>query len=134
MKPSAFHISRRSFLKSCAITTAATGLPLWFLEEEAARPARAAETASPSERPGVALIGCGNRGTVDGKAAARFGDMIAVCDLDQEHLDRAVKTFSKDGKAPERYSDFRKVLERKDIHIIVNGTPDHWHTLVNLGA
>ena len=32
------------------------------------------------------------------------------------------------------YHDFRKVMERDDVHVIVNGTPDHWHTLVNLAA
>ena len=32
------------------------------------------------------------------------------------------------------YNDFRKVLERDDVHVIVNATPDHWHTLVNLAA
>jgi len=25
-------------------------------------------------------------------------------------------------------------MERDDVHIIVQGTPDHWHTLVNLAA
>jgi predicted dehydrogenase len=32
------------------------------------------------------------------------------------------------------YSDFRKVLERNDIQVILNCTPDHWHTLINLAA
>jgi len=134
MKPAIFQISRRSFLKACAATTAASGLPLWFLEEEEARGSLAAEPGSANDRPGVALIGCGGRGTADGKSAIRFGDMLAVCDVDQGHAEQAAKTFAKDGHEPQVYSDFRKVLERKDIHIIINGTPDHWHTLVNLGA
>ena len=33
-----------------------------------------------------------------------------------------------------KFTDFRKLLERDDIHVIINGTPDHWHTLVNLAA
>ncbi|MBU6400687.1 MAG: Gfo/Idh/MocA family oxidoreductase, partial [Verrucomicrobia bacterium] len=37
-------------------------------------------------------------------------------------------------RTPAVFGDFRKVMERDDIHIIVNGTPDHWHTLVNLAA
>src|SRR5204862_7145684 len=32
------------------------------------------------------------------------------------------------------YADFRKLVARDDIHIIVNTTPDHWHTLVNIAA
>jgi hypothetical protein len=31
-----FQISRRSFLNRCALTAAATGLPLWFVERELA--------------------------------------------------------------------------------------------------
>ncbi len=49
-------------------------------------------------------------------------------------MDRAVWNFSQDGKKPETYSDFRKLLERDDIHAIINGTPDHWHSLVNIAA
>jgi len=32
------------------------------------------------------------------------------------------------------FSDFRKLLARDDVHVIVNGTPDHWHTFINLAA
>jgi len=49
-------------------------------------------------------------------------------------LEQAVKQFAKDGKTPAKYSDFRKLLERQDVHAIINATPDHWHTLVNLAA
>jgi myo-inositol 2-dehydrogenase / D-chiro-inositol 1-dehydrogenase len=35
---------------------------------------------------------------------------------------------------PAQFTDFRKVLERKDVNIIVQATPDHWHTLINLAA
>jgi predicted dehydrogenase len=66
--------------------------------------------------------------------AARFGEMRLVCDVDEKRAERAAAEFKKLGMNPERVSDFRKVLERGDIHAIVNGTPDHWHTLVNLAA
>jgi predicted dehydrogenase len=127
-----YHISRRFFVKSCAATAAATGLPLWFLERDEAQ--AAATPSSPNDRPGLALIGCGGRGTGVGKDAARFGEMRVVCDVDQGRAERAVNEFKKMGMNPEKASDFRKIMERDDIHIIVNGTPDHWHTLVNLAA
>ena len=78
-----FQISRRSFVKRCAATAAATGLPLWFVEREmaAAQEAPPAST-SPNERPGIALIGCGGQGNSDIGAAARHGDVVAVCDVD----------------------------------------------------
>jgi predicted dehydrogenase len=49
-------------------------------------------------------------------------------------MDRAAKQFTRDGKVPLKIKDFRQVIERDDVHVIINGTPDHWHTLVNLAA
>ncbi len=57
-----------------------------------------------------------------------------MCDVDEEHLAAAAKQFTKNGKTPATFSDFRKVLERDDVQVIVQATPDHWHTLVNLAA
>ena len=133
MSAKPFHISRRSFLKTCASTAAATGLPLWFLERELLGTTSPAPL-SPNDRPGIALVGCGGMGTGDAKNASRFGEIIAVCDVDEKHLDKAADTFSKDGKTPAKYKDFRKVMERGDVHVILTGTPDHWHTLINLAA
>ena len=133
-----FQISRRSFLTKCTLAAAATGLPLWFIERNSAFAADAVTNATglpgPNARPGVALIGCGGQGTYDALNASGYGDILAVCDVNQEHLDAAVQKFTRDGKSPDKYTDFRKVLERDDIHVIVQATPDHWHTLVNIAA
>lgn len=127
-------VSRRSFLGRTAALAAALGVPTWFLERElAAAPAPASK--SPNARPGVALIGCGGMGRGDAKQAANFGDIVAVCDVDAKHAAEAAKQFTVEGKAaPTIYRDFRQVLARQDVHAIINGTPDHWHTLINLAA
>lgn len=132
--PKLFEISRRSFLTRCATVAAATGLPLWFVQRELAAQSVAKPVKSPNDRPGIALIGCGGMGRGDAQNASRFGDVLAVCDVDQKHGDEAAKQFSKDGKTPAKFTDFRKVMERDDIHVIVQATPDHWHTLINLAA
>ncbi len=131
-----FEISRRAFLKRCSLAAATTGLPLWFVErqlhaaEEAAVPKPA-----PNNRPGIALIGCGGQGIGDATNASNHGDILAVCDVDEAHVAKAIEKFKVEGKAPPTgYSDFRRLLERKDIHAIVNATPDHWHTLINIAA
>ncbi|HWD92069.1 MAG TPA: Gfo/Idh/MocA family oxidoreductase [Verrucomicrobiae bacterium] len=133
-----FQISRRSFLAKCTAAAAATGLPLWFIQRNAALAAEAAADSpgrpKPNDRPGIALIGCGGMGTGDAQNASSYGDILAVCDVNEEHLDAAVKHFTKDGKVPAKYSDFRKVMERDDVHIIAQATPDHWHTLINMAA
>ena len=131
-----FHISRRSFLQRTTFAAAASGLPLWFVQREldAAETSVAAVVTSPNERPGIALIGCGGMGIADAGNAQRFGDIVAVCDVDQSHVDNAAQKFSRDGKSPAKYNDFRKLLERDDVHAIIQATPDHWHTLVNIAA
>ena len=133
-QPPSFHISRRSFLRRCCATAAATGLPLWFVERKLARAAEPVKVLSPNDRPGIALVGCGGMGSYDTLLARNHGDVVAVCDVDQGHVDKAVEYFTKDGKIPKGYSDFRKLLERKDVHVVVNGCPDHWHSLVNIAA
>jgi predicted dehydrogenase len=112
--------SRRDLLK------AAAGLPAWYAS---CLPAlAAAQETSPNERARIALVGCGGMGTVDAKLAQRFGDVVAVCDVDSARLGKAGETF----KGAERYGDYRQVCDRPDVDVVINGTPDHWHTLINL--
>jgi predicted dehydrogenase len=129
-----FQISRRSFLQRTTLAAAATGLPLWFVQRELAAQEVVKPITSPNDRPGVALIGCGGQGQGDAQNAARYGDILAVCDVDEKYANSAAQKFAKDGKTPDKFGDFRKVLERSDIHAIVMATPDHWHTLVNIAA
>jgi len=79
----------------------------------------------PSETVGGALIGCGGRGE------GTFSEMrdlnpvrLASCDV--RWLDRA------DNKTT--YTDFRRVLERKDIDVVAIATPPHWHALISIAA
>lgn len=45
-------------------------------------------------------------------------------------LDERIATVEKQqGKAPQRYKDFRKLIDNKDIDVVIVGTPDHWHCL-----
>jgi len=130
-----FHISRRSFLRNCTLTAAATGLPIWFVQREMASAAEPTpKPPTPNDRPGIALVGCGGMGRGDANNASRFGDIVAVCDVDARHAAAAAKQFTKDGRTPAVCTDFRQVMQRKDVQVIVQGTPDHWHTLVNMAA
>src|ERR1700678_3024818 len=129
-----FHVSRRTFVKRVAAVAALTGLPAWFVERQELGAAEVAQAPTPNDRPGIALIGCGGQGKGDAVNAANHGEILAVCDVDQGHLAEAVQKFTVDGKAPAAYSDFRRLLERKDVHVVVNATPDHWHSLINIAA
>jgi predicted dehydrogenase len=129
-----FYISRRSFLRRATLAAAASGLPVWFLERQLAAADVISPVTSPNDRPGVALIGCGGQGTGDAHNAQHYGDIVAVCDVDERHVNGTASQFTGDGKSPAKYNDFRKLLERQDVHVIIQGTPDHWHTLVNIAA
>jgi len=121
------NFSRRSFVKSAAALAAASSLPAWFLESSA--PAAQRESSA-NDKPNVALIGCGGRGRGVAGNAAQHGEIVAYCDVDEARLGEGKKLWPK----ATAFNDFRKLLARKDIDLIVNGTPDHWHTLVNLAA
>jgi predicted dehydrogenase len=76
------------------------------------------------------LIGCGGRGRGIARGARRHGDVVAVCDVDVGHAEQASKSFG----GANIFTDFRKVVELDDVDVVLNGTPDHWHTLVNIAA
>ena len=121
--------SRRRLLKVGGLSVAMAALPKWFVEEtlDAGEPK---PPASANDKPNVALIGCGGRGRADAHEASKYGNIVAVCDVYDRHAQGASMEFP----GSKTYHDFRKVLERDDIPIIITGTPDHWHTLVNLAA
>lgn len=133
-----FNVSRRAFLRRCGLIAAATGLPTWFVERQQLRAAEtdaAIAAKKPANgKPGIALVGCGGMGTWDGQNAGNHGNLLAVCDVDPARSAEAAKKYRALGHKPEIYSDFRHLLERDDIHVIVNATPDHWHSLINIAA
>jgi predicted dehydrogenase len=133
MNTKSFFISRRSFLKRCSLAGAAAGLPAWFIERDLAE-AAPVRVLGPNDRPAIALVGCGGMGRGDAGNAKRFGDIVALCDVDASHAAAAAQQFTDGGKKPAVFDDVRKLVERDDIQVIINATPDHWHTLVNMTA
>ena len=121
-------ISRRGFLKTTSNTAALGAAAYWITDA----PARAAHFTAKNDRPLVAAVGVGGRGMGDARAAAQFGDMVAVCDADLARAERAKATF--DGK-PAVFQDYRKMLDaHPEIEVGINGAPDPWHTAINVAA
>ena len=124
-----FHSTRRSFFKRTALAAAATGVPAWFLEQSL----DAADSPIPTlanDKPNIALIGCGGMGRNDATLASVFGNVVAVCDVDTKRAEAASQQFG----GAKIFTDFRKVLEHKDLQAVINATPDHWHTFINIAA
>lgn len=85
----------------------------------------------------TALIGCGWWGgnILDCAIAAGRSEVVALCDVDQKHLDdRAEAVERKTGRRPVKYRDYRELLEREKPEIVIVGTPDHWHALNTIDA
>ena len=78
----------------------------------------------PSETLGGALIGCGGRGPGTYKEMCKDLDVVQLAQCDVRFVDKADNKFF--------YSDFRRVLDRKDIDLVAIATPPHWHALISI--
>jgi len=129
--------SRRKFLGNSAKAAAGTAAALAGLRGPAGASAAQTKKAAPNDKVHIALIGCGGMGTGDLADFLRLPEVecLALCDVDQHRLDETVQTVKElRGRAPDGYRDFRKVLDREDVHAVIVATPDHWHALPTILA
>jgi predicted dehydrogenase len=92
---------------------------------------------APSDKIRIGSIGVGGMGTGRLREFMKQPDVsvAAICDLDQIRLDRALAEAEKQqGQKPQGFRDFRKLLELKDLDVVVIATPDHWHALPAIHA
>jgi predicted dehydrogenase len=122
--------TRRVFIRNTALTTAAIGL--------APTLSGALAGCSPSDRINVGLIGCNGMGFADLTAFLDHKNVecLALCDIDESVLNkRAADVEKMRGKKPANlYKDWRKLIDNKDIDVVIVGTPDHWHCLQMIAA
>ncbi|MCH7397039.1 Gfo/Idh/MocA family oxidoreductase [Belliella sp. DSM 107340] len=86
----------------------------------------------PNDQINVGLIGCKGMGWSNVNAMLKIPQVncIALADIDENVLNQRSEDVVKvRGKKPTLYKDYRKMLENKDIDVVVIGTPDHWHCL-----
>jgi len=118
--------TRRQFMKGMAAGSAGLILSTGH---------RAEGYQSPNERPIFATIGQRNQGRTITNKSFKFADFAALADVDSKVLGENVENaLSKQGKKPDAYADYRKILDRKDIDAVMIATPDHWHTKVAVEA
>jgi myo-inositol 2-dehydrogenase / D-chiro-inositol 1-dehydrogenase len=121
-------INRRDALRfGTAGIAASLAAPYIFTAdaEEANRP------KSKNDRFRIGAIGLRYQGSVITEKAQEYGDVVAICDVDREIAEKARTQFG--GKA-DLYEDYRQLLDRKDIDVVMIGTPDHWHTSMVIAA
>lgn len=121
--------SRRTFIQQTALATAGLSIP-GFLS--ASPFLKDLKSISPNDTINVGLIGCKGMGWSNLKAHLSIPEVkcIALADIDQRVLDeRTANVKELRGNTPVQYKDYRKMLENKDIDLVIIGTPDHWHCL-----
>ncbi len=128
--------NRRDFLKTSAAVVAGSSVPFWFDID----PASAYKFKAANDRPVVGCIGTGSRWNAVGPNAMKYGDVVAVCDVDSDHANgarnRVKEIQGKKGNTKEVavFEDYQKVLENPEIDIVTIVTTDHWHTKIAIEA
>ncbi len=118
-------LSRRRFLQASAATAGAIALPYYV-------PRRA---FGANERIVAGFVAVGGQGRSNLNAFMGKGVAVGgLADVDSQRLAQALKMTHEKGHKAEGYGDYRKMLERKDIDVVVVSTPDHWHALPTIHA
>ena len=117
--------TRRRFLQSTAATVTASTLGFPAITR----------SKSPNGKIQHACIGVGGMGAGDLQNFNSHGEteIVAMCDVDSTHLDKALKVPSKE---PRRYSDWRELLAKEGdkIDSVNVAVPDHMHAAIGLAA
>lgn len=151
------NLSRRGFLARSLGGLTAAGLPLWYAKETLADlqdKDSKEKKVGPNDRITMAAIGTGTNRTRKAPRDPMRGErgvhimqdamgqqgvqMVAVCDVDRPNAEFArdiVRNARQGGSRDCRvYTDFRELLQNRDIDAVTIGTPDHWHALVAIAA
>jgi len=139
-------LGRREFLRKAAGGTAIVGASVLGASCATAPPGKAVKIADPKapttgklvlpgEKIGVGFMGVGGRGnSLLGNMMERVAnggdvEVKAVCDIYEPRKARAKRVSRADV-----YHDYRELLARDDIDVVVIASPDHWHAQMSLDA
>lgn len=130
--------SRRSFIKKMGATAA--GMVMAPMAARAANDTeilkyvdRGQKSYSANDHIRLALIGTGGMGIGDAQTALQVSgvEIVAAADLYEGRLRRAKELW---GDHIQTTGDYREILERDDVDVIINATTDHWHEKINVDA
>ena len=131
-KVSGQRLGRRAFLGGVAAGAAVFALP-------SKAPAAWSGKLLPGDKVNMGFIGMGGHGV--NRNLRMFlqqpdARAIAVCDVYKSRSESARKRVNSRYKsdACTAVTDFRRVLDRKDVDAIMISTPDHWHVLLSVLA
>ena len=117
--------TRRNFIKTASLLAAGSVLPADIISETG-------RTVERSDKLLVGLIGARGQGFANLLSFLKNPEVVcvAISDIDENILKSRCSDIEKQGfPKPALYTDYRKMLEDKDIDIVIIATPDHWHCL-----
>ncbi len=120
---------RRDFIKQMSLASAAM----------IAKPSFAKSNIFSTDTIRVATIGVNGMGWSNTTAALKVKnvEVVALCDIDASVLNKRKQELlllQPAVKNVDTYNDYQKILDRKDIDVVIVGTPDHWHALQMINA
>lgn len=130
-------VTRRNFLKKSTAVAAGAYMGSSLFYPGVAHSRRG---VAPSDQLNIGLIGAKGMGWSNTRAALKIPgvNLIGLCDVDQSVIQERKGDLEKlkPGAAAKlkTYGDYRKMLDDKDIDIVIVGTPDHWHALQMIHA
>ncbi len=131
LRPSRVHLGAHDESKSPPVFTASAGVVAAGIATPYFMSSSIAADTPKSDRHTIGCIGTGDRWKAVVKGAMQHGDVVAVCDVDKNHVEEANKIVG--GKA-EMFEDYRRVLDNKKIDVVTIVTTDHWHTKIAIDA
>ncbi len=128
-------IDRRQFIRRAAGTAVgAVGFPYVVSSSALGN----AGSVAASERIVVGCVGVGPQGTgvMQNFLGQKDAQVVAICDVKQPRRDEVQKIVNDHYKDTgcTAYKDFREMMARDDIDVILSATCDHWHVLTALAA
>jgi len=115
-------MERRDFIKKGAAAAAVfTIVPAWVLGGK--------NRIAPSDRLTKAIIGVGAMGR--GHVPYENTRVVAICDVDANHIEAAKKAIGYEVKV---YHDYRELLLNPDVDIVHIATPPQWHGVMSVDA
>ncbi len=125
-------MKRRNFTKNASAALAGSiFMAPTFLK------ANSKKILSPNDKLQIGVVGCNGMGWSDTSSLLRMSDVdvVAICDVDENVVKKRLEDYAKIRQnIPKTYSDYRELLNNKDIDAVVIGTPDHWHCKIMVDA
>lgn len=122
--------TRRTFIRNSGLAIAGLGMSNIITAQQTSS---LFTSLAPSDRLNFGVIGCNGMGWANMSAHLNIPGVqcIALADVDQNVLNRRAADLKKMGHKNKvsLYKDYRKLLENKDVDVVIIGTPDHWHCL-----